>query len=167
MGDYICKIATLDDVIKKYDYEIENAIDDKDNWIIWKEKAIDRTKNGLSVTYCGVLDNEIICETTAALDPSIVQNSDGLIDDKTVYLYAFRTNEGYHNKGYFSKLFKFMMEDLKSRGYKRATLGVEPEEERNRAIYSKYGFNEYIKSELEEYPDGTKIKVDYYAKDIT
>lgn len=51
MSDYICKIATLEDIIKKHDYEIEKAVDDKNNWIIWKEKAIEKFNKGLSITY--------------------------------------------------------------------------------------------------------------------
>ena len=43
MDNYVCKIATLEDIIKKHDYEIKKAIDDKDNWIIWKEKAIEKS----------------------------------------------------------------------------------------------------------------------------
>ena len=33
------------------------------------------------------------------------------------YLSAFRTRKEYQGKGYFSKLYKFMEDDLKSRGY--------------------------------------------------
>ena len=41
MDNYVCKIATLKDIIKKYDYEIEKAVDDKSNWVSWKNIAID------------------------------------------------------------------------------------------------------------------------------
>ena len=165
MSKYICKIATVDEVSKKFDYEI-SVSDDKDNWICWKKEAVARTKKGLTITYMGLLDNEIICECTAALDPKIVQNSEGLIDKETVYLFAFRTIEKYQGEGYFSKLFKYMMEDLKSRGYKKATLGVEPHEEKNKIIYKKYGFTKHIKDANETYPDGTIIKVEYYGKSL-
>lgn len=163
--NYVCKIASLNDIIKKYDYEINNN-DDKGNWIIWKNKAIERFNKGLSITYIGLLGNEIVCECSAALDKSIVQNSDGLIDDETVYLFAFRTIDKYQGQGYFSKLFKFMIDDLKKKGYKKVTLGVEPEETKNKPIYTKYRFTEYIKEAYETYPDGTKIKVEYYGKNI-
>ena len=163
--NYICKLAALEDIIKKFDYEISNN-DDKDNWIIWKNNAIERFNKGLSITYIGLLDNEIVCECSAALDKSIVQNSEGLVDNKTAYLFAFRTIDKYQGQGYFSRLFKFMIEDLKKKGYKKVTLGVEPEEVKNKTIYTKYGFTEYIKEAYESYPDGTKIKVEYYGKNI-
>ena len=165
MKDYVCKIATITDVIKKYDYEKENN-DDKDNWEIWKESAVERVKNNKIVIYHGVLNDKIICECTAAFDKSIVQNSAGLIDSNTAYLYAFRTISEYQNKGYFSILFNYMLEDLKKRGYKRLTLGVEPDEIRNKKIYSKYGFINHIKDSIEVYPDGTEVKVEYYEKII-
>ena len=44
MENYVCKIATLEDIIKKHDYEIEKAVDDKSNWITWKEKAIEKCR---------------------------------------------------------------------------------------------------------------------------
>ena len=59
-----------------------------------------------------------------------------------------------------------MIEDLKNRGYKKATLGVEPEEEKNKAIYFKYGFNKYIKNAKEYYPDGTEVDVQYYERNL-
>ena len=59
-----------------------------------------------------------------------------------------------------------MMDDLRKRGFKRVTLGVEPDEQKNREIYSHYGFTQYIKRATEVYPDGTMISVDYYAKNL-
>ena len=166
MNNYVCKIADLNDIIKKHDYEISKAVDDKDNWLIWKEKAIDRFNKNQTITYMGLLNDEIICECTAAIDASIVQNADGLCDDETAYLFAFRTNEEHQGKGYFSILFKYMIEDLKQRGFKKVTLGVEPDEEKNKTIYFKYGFTNHIKDAREVYPDGTTIDVEYYGRDL-
>ena len=164
MDKYICKIATLEDVIKKFDYEISKSINHKSNWITWKQEAIDEFNKGTTITYMGFLNGEIISECSAAIDKSRVQNSDGLVDDKTAYLFAFRTNKEHQGKGYFSILFKYMINDLISRGYEKVTLGVEPCEEKNKAIYFKYGFTEHIKDAQESYPDGTMIDVEYYSK---
>jgi ribosomal protein S18 acetylase RimI-like enzyme len=166
MGNYICKIATLDEMNEKWDYEITKNADDRENWTLWKKENIERYKKEYIIPYYGILDGKIICECTAAINSSVVQNSSDLIDDKTAYLTAFRTVDEYQNQGYFSKLFKFMIEDLKEKGYERVTLGVEPEEERNKAIYTKYGFIEHIKDGKESYPDGTLIDVEYYGRKI-
>lgn len=166
VNEYICKIATLDEMNIKWDYEIAKATGDKDNWIVWKKSNIERFKKGIIIPYYGILNGEIICECTALLSDSIVRNPKGLVGDKTVYLSAFRTNEEYQGRGYFSKLFKYMISDLKSRGYEKVTLGVEPTELKNKMIYNKYGFTEHIKDGKEEYPDGTVIEVEYYGKYI-
>ena len=125
MDNYVCKIASLEEMNTKWNYEIEIA-NKKENWIIWKMENLKNMVDNKIIPYYGILDGNIICEATANIDKSIVQNSDGLIDSNTVYLSAFRTNKEYQSKGYFSKLFKYMTKDLKQRGYKRVTLGVEP-----------------------------------------
>lgn len=118
------------------------------------------------IPYYGILGSNIICEATAMLHPKIVQNSSGLVGSHTVYLSAFRTNDKFQGKGYFSKLFHFMIDDLWHRGFTKATLGVEPVEEKNKDIYTHYGFTEYIKSGKGCYPDGTIIDVEYYGKTL-
>lgn len=162
--NYICKIATVEEIKIKWNYEIKKH--KSPNWKIWRAETIERVKGGQSIAYYGILDGKIICETTAMLDKSIVQNSDGLVDDKTAYLCAFRTNEKYRNKGYLSKLFSFMIDDLKRRGYEKVTLGVEPNETENLQIYKHLGFDKFIKSAQEIYPDDTIIDVDYYRKEL-
>jgi len=166
MDNYICKIATLDEMNKKWDYEINKATDNKENWITWKKDNIERYKKGFIIPYYGLLNGKIICECTAAINPLVVQNAENLVGEKTVYLTAFRTIQEHQGKGYFSRLFKFMIEDLKSRGYEKVTLGVEPDETKNKEIYFNYGFNEHIKDSKEVYPDGTEINVEYYGKSI-
>ena len=163
MDEYKCKIASVAEMNKKWDYEIEHA-SDKYNWEIWKEKAIKCRKYRAQIPYYGLLGKKIICEATASLTPDIVQNGEGLVDDETAYLTAFRTIEEYQGKGYFSKLFKYMINDLKSKGYKRVTVGVEPSETKNKMIYQKYGFSTLLKKGIEVYPDGEKIEVEYYVK---
>lgn len=162
---YICKIANLDEMEEKWNYEIEHA-QNKSNWIVWKKSALERVKRGQSIAYYGILDGKIISEATASIDKTIVQNSEGLISEDTVYLNAFRTIDEYQGKGYFTPLFEFMLNDLKSRGYKRVTLGVEPCEVKNIQIYFHYGFTEYVKSATEKYPDGEQVLVNYYAKTL-
>lgn len=165
MKEYICKMAAIDEMEVKWNYEIKKH--KNRNWKIWKHESISRVKNGQSIVYYGVLNGEIICEATAMFDKSIVQNCEGLVDDKTVYLCAFRTVEKHQGKGYFSRLFQFMIDDLKRRGYKKVTLGVEPMEIDNLKIYQHLGFDTFIKSAQEIYPDGTVIDVDYYGMDLS
>lgn len=163
---YICKIPTIEEMNAKWDYEISHSGDDMGNWVIWKKENIARFKRGDIIPYYGILGGEIICEATAHVLPDTVQNSEGLVGNSVAYLSAFRTIPEYQGKGYFSELFRHMVNDLKARGFTRLTLGVEPGEVTNRQIYAHYGFTEYIKSATETYPDGAVIEVDYFGKDI-
>ncbi len=163
---YICKIATEEEMNKKWDYEINHATHSKKNWIQWKKEFINNQREGTQIPYYGILDGEIICEATASIDPSVVQNAKGLVSRHVAYLNSFRTIKGYQGQGYFSKLFRFMIHDLRERGYHAVTLGVEPNETRNMMIYFHYGFLEYIKSGMEFYPNGEEAFVLYYKKNL-
>lgn len=163
---FICKIASPQEMKIKWGYEIAQKEKDKENWIVWKKQHIENYKQGYTIPYYGILEGIIICEATAMVHPKVVQNSDGLVDSHTVYLSAFRTINKFQRKGYFSKLFHFMIDDLRQKGFTKATLGVEPAEGKNKEIYAHYGFTEYIKSGKEYYPDGTVINVEYYGKTI-
>ncbi|MBQ6267070.1 MAG: GNAT family N-acetyltransferase, partial [Clostridia bacterium] len=160
---YICKIASLCEINKKWDYEI-NLHTGQENWLIWKAEAINNFQAGKSIPYYGILGETIICEATALIHPDVIQNSEGMIDKNTAYLCAFRTVKEYQGQGYFSKLLCFMLNDLKQKGFTKAVLGVEPDDEKNKARYAHWGFTEFIKSATEQYPDGTVIDVLYYGK---
>ena len=172
MEKYICKIATIEEMEENWNYLIKVHPND-DAWKCYKEKAIRNFKNKDTIVYHGILDGKVISEATAMLSKSEVQNSEGLVDNNTVYLSAFRTIEEYQGKGYFSKLYKFMENDLAKRGYTTLTLGVEPSEIKNIMIYFKYGFTNYIKTAYEIEPskneneEPVKILVNYYSKNLS
>ena len=84
---------------------------------IWKFENIERFKKGQIIPYYGLLNGKIICEATAILASNIIQNSKDLVGNGAIYLSGFRTNKEYRGKGYFSKLFKYMINDLKEKGY--------------------------------------------------
>lgn len=165
MRNYICKIADLDEIIKKWDYEISIHPNDE-NWIIWKNKSIEGYHDNNQLCYIGVLDGEIITEATTMLSADGVQNAEGLVSNDTAYLCAFRTRNDYQGQGYFSQLYHFIENDLLKKGYKTLTLGVEPDDLKNKEIYFNYGFTHFIKSAFETYPDGERILVEYYSKHL-
>lgn len=116
----------------------------------------------------GILNNEIIAEATAIIseNDTDMQNKEALIGEGKAYLTAFRTDKEFENQGYFSKLYKFMENDLKDKGFKSLTLGVEPCETRNIQIYFKWGFTKYLKTDYEYYSNNEKILVNYYEKGL-
>ena len=162
-GNYICKIASTEEMEQKWDYEIAQH-SEKRNWIIWKDEAIESARTGLSIPYYGILDGTVICEATVVLNPDFEQVCGKL--DHTVELCAFRTNKEYRGKGYFSKLMIFLQEDLKKKGYRKAVVGVEPKEKHNREIYRHWGFTEDFATGTETYPDGTVIQVEFLGKPL-
>lgn len=163
--EYICKVASLEEMERKWDYEIA-AHTEKENWIAWKAEAMEGLRSGRSIPYYGILDGTIICEATAV--PFCETPREGWLEpgDRVTELCAFRTNLEYRGQGYFSKLKDYMLQDLKGRGYTKAVVGVEPEEEGNRDIYHHWGFTDPVCSSTETYPDGTVILVDFYGRDL-
>ena len=115
-NEYVCKIANFDELKENWDYLIKIHPNDN-SWVEYKKQTIERFKDDRVIIYYGILNGRIISELTAMKSNLDVQNSDGLVDDKTIYLSAFRTVKDYRGKGYFSKLYKFMENDLKNRGY--------------------------------------------------
>lgn len=165
MDNYKCVIANKELIIKKWNEEISRHNNSK----LWKEfKKISLNNLDTRIVYMGILNDEIITECTAiiSLKDLNIQNKEILIENNKAYLTAFRTNKEYQNKGYFSKLYKFMEDDLKNRGFKYLTIGVEPCEVRNIQIYFKWGFTKYIKSCYEVYPNLEKTLVNYYEKEL-
>lgn len=167
MPNFTCKIAPLSDIEKRWDTLIKNHPNNP-NWSIWKNDTTINNKNNYRISYYGYLDGLIITEATAIISPldTAISNSEKLISKDMAYLTGFRTDSKYQNKGYFSKLYKYMEEDLKNRGFTKLSLGVEPQEVKNMMIYFKYGFTNYIKTATETYPTGKTITVNYYYKEI-
>ena len=61
-----------------------------------------------------------------------------------VYFEAFRINRKYQGKGLGQKLIEYTINDLKEKGFKEFTIGVEEDNEKAKHIYFKYGFTEAI-----------------------
>ena len=167
-----CKIATIEDINKKWDYEIKNHPNDL-KWLKWKEVAISNVKKGNRICFYGFLNCQIIGEAIAVLkkEDSGIEAKE-LIRPNGAYLEAFRINKEYQGKGYFSQIYKFMEKYLKAHGITILVLGVEPDETRNLQIYNHYGFTNFLFSKIEKYPpkiqggEEEEILVNYYSKNI-
>lgn len=160
---FVFKVATRDEILKRFDYEISINSSEKENWLTWKQEFMNMPE-WKRISYFGFLDDIVICEATTALSSDACQNMENLIDEKTAYLFAFRTDKKFRWQWSFSELFKFMIDDLKSRWYEQVILWVEPTEIENKKIYFHYGFNEFVKSDVELNPDGSSVNVEYYRK---
>ena len=167
-----CKIATVEDMHKKWDYEINRHPGDN-RWKIWKDIAIHNMQKGNRICFYGFYDGEIVAEATAIVSKldSGLERPD-LIKENGAYLEAFRVNANHQGKGYFSVLYKFMENFLKEKGFTNLVVGVEPSEVRNIQIYFHYGFTEFLFWDKSIYPPekegekGEEVMVNYYLKRI-
>jgi hypothetical protein len=64
MCEYVCKVATLDEIIKRCDYLIE-IHPNNHLWANVKVNTVNGFNNGSKIVYVGILNGEIICEATA------------------------------------------------------------------------------------------------------
>ncbi len=164
-GRYLCKVASLEEMHRRWDDEIRRHSDPR-NWIAWKDEAIRNFREGRSIPYYGILDGTIICEATAVLEPDLTSICGAVPEERTAELCAFRTVKEARGQGYFSVLMDYLQSDLKQRGFTKAIVGVEPKEAINRSIYRHWGFTEFIGTAKETYPDGTVIDVEFYRKTL-
>ena len=166
--EYICKVANRDELLKRWEYLVD-IHPGNIKWVEFKNRAIKCFDENSTISYLGFLNGEIICEITAYINDTAfigdISDPSGLLSDKMAYLAAFRTNKEYEGKGYFSKLYKFVENDLKERGYTELSLGVGPEAVRNNEIYAHLGYTDFIKSVV-EYEDGEEDLIDLYKKKI-
>lgn len=85
------------------------------------------------------------------------------IPNRRVYLCAFRIHKKYQGKGYGSFLLKSVIDILAEKGYSELTVGVEDDNERAIYMYDKFGFNELIARQYEEY-QGDGYEYNLYLK---
>ena len=113
-NNFKCVIATKDLIIQKWNEEIKKH-NDSDVWKEFKKESLRNVDN--RIVYMGLLNDKIIAEATAIISEKDLdmQNKEDLVGSGKVCLSAFRTNKEYQNKGYFSKLYKFMEKDLKEK----------------------------------------------------
>lgn len=164
--NYVCRIASLEEVNERWDTLIREHPEDP-NWAVWKTDVLAEVSAGKEIPYYGFLGGEIICEAYAIPNYTPGEDDKGYREDGTAYLSAFRTVKAYRGKGFFSKLLHFMLNDLRKKGFARAILGVEPDEVLNKQMYLHWGFTEKVYTGTCTYPDGTTIAVEYFMKTLS
>lgn len=64
MNNYVCKVADRDELIKRWKYLVE--IHPVNNiWEKFRDYALNNFDNNNTISYVGILNDEIICELTA------------------------------------------------------------------------------------------------------
>ena len=116
------------------------------------------------IKYVGLLDNNIVSSLIA--NTNVEETKKGIDGKYIVYINQFNTKEEYRNKGYFSKLLKYALEDLKNKGFKMATLGVNSERKKLIEFYKSYGFDDYYGNMLYTNESGEQELINYYANKL-
>ena len=97
--------------------------------------------SGNAVFWTLDISGELIGELYAFL--KIEEDGDFADGSTTAYLCAFRVKENYRGFGHGTRLMAAALEDLKTRGFLRATIGVS--DARNEALYRRMGFSVRVK----------------------
>lgn len=160
---YIYKIASMDELNLRWERNIAQNMGD-DRWIYWKDNVIEDTKAGKCKTFVILFENEPVGEGTLLFSPECgaINGRTELADGINITnINALRIERIHEGKGHISKLVKFMEQYAINAGYKAVTIGVEARKTRNLAIYLHWGYDTFVKSEIE---DG--VLVLYYLKQL-
>ena len=149
--EYKYQEASIDDLEKRWDKNIADNEGD-DRWVAWKKETIEKNKSNKIKTFVVMYGEEPIGEGTL------------VFSQQSVEINALRIDKQYEGKGHISKLVKFMEQYAKSKGYKTATIGVEPCETRNIQIYFHWGYDSFVNSEISEIEEEGLILI--YSKEL-
>ncbi len=155
--------ATLDDLEKIWNKDIQNNLEDK-RYLKWKHEFIEANKLENIITFVIVNDDDPIGQGSIVLNKNNinVECRDLLCDGKErAYISTLRIDKPFEGQGHISKLVKMIESFAKDKNIKILTIGAEAKESRNLAIYLHFGYTKFITSVCE---DGDLIL--YYGKEI-
>jgi len=132
----------------------------------WKDNFVRENESGMCKTF-GIFDDEAAIGTGTVVFSSASAQIGGraeLANGTTVAnVCALRINKPYEGQGHVSALMKQVEQYASQRGYHTLTIGVEPKEARNLAIYLHWGYSDFVRADVEE-DDGALVL--YYAKKL-
>ena len=114
----------------------------EDLWIKYKNQRLKEFENNEIDVYVIEENEKFIGEITVNYINHDLETE--TIPNIRVYFEAYRINENYQGKGLGQKLMEYVINDLKQKGYKEFTIGVEDDNEKAKHIYFKYGFTKAI-----------------------
>ena len=92
-----------------------------------------------TIEHHGELIGELYVFKNIEADPDF---ADGIT---IAYLCAFRIRKDFRGQGLGTRLIETVLADLKAGGFRRATIGVGPDEERTVKLYRRLGFTTKVK----------------------
>ena len=111
-------------------------------WIKYKNQRLKEFENNEIDVYVIEENEKFIGEITVNYISHDLETE--TIPNIRVYFEAYRIDKKCQGKGLGQKLMEYVINDLKQKGYKEFTIGVEEDNEKAKHIYFKYGFTEAI-----------------------
>ncbi|MBR4462318.1 MAG: GNAT family N-acetyltransferase [Erysipelotrichaceae bacterium] len=130
----LIRIANADEMLKLWGYS------DLDRAPYTAKFFYRNISDGNAVFYTADLDGKLIGELYSFLSLDDNEFADGIT---TAYLCAFRVRKEYRGQGIGHRLMETALTDLKLKGFRYATIGVD--DERNERLYHSLGFTLYVK----------------------
>jgi GNAT superfamily N-acetyltransferase len=134
-----------------------------ERWVNWGSEIINHFKAGShgKKHFIIIYNGRPIGEGTLLLTPNHIQGRTDLANGTTIAnISALRITKQHEGKGHMSKLVKVIEQYAAKNGCTQLTIGVEPKDTRNIAIYLHWGYNTFVKYDVEE--DGGLAL--YYSK---
>lgn len=102
----------------------------------------DNISSGNAIFWTVEREGELIGELYVFLD---LEDKDFANGKDRAYLCAFRVKKEYRGQELGTDMAKAALKELKASGFRFATIGVGPDEDRNIRLYRRLGFTEKIK----------------------
>jgi len=115
---------------------------DEELWLKYSKKRLEQFDNKEIDVYVIEDNSEFIGELTVNYISHDLESE--TIPNIRAYFEAFRIDKRYQGKRLGQKLIEYTIYDLKEKGFKEFTIGVEEDNEKAKHIYLKYGFTEAI-----------------------
>jgi len=115
---------------------------DEELWLKYSKKRLEQFDNKEIDVYVIEDNSEFIGELTVNYISHDLESE--TIPNIRAYFEAFRIDKRYQGKRLGQKLIEYTIYDLKEKGFKEFTIGVEEDNEKAKHIYFKYGFTDAI-----------------------
>ena len=133
-------------------------------WVHWRDATLAENRAGRAQTFVTLFHGEPVGEGTLLFSPlcgAIAGRSELADGERVANINALRIEKAHEGQGHISALVRLMEARAAQAGYQRLTIGVEARETRSLAIYLHWGYDAFVRSDMEE---GTLVL--YYAKEI-
>lgn len=144
--------ATTEILNQLWDKNIANHPGDE-RWVNWRTDYKEYNNLDWAKTFAVVKDGTAVGEGTLIFNPHCKATAGNhlLADGKDrVYLNALRIEKQYRGYGHISTMVKIMEDYARSLGYTYVTIGVDDSNEKNKAIYTHWGYTDLVFTEIED-----------------